>query len=185
MNTAESKLLNAAHQCFLAKGIQKTTMNDIAEEAGLARRTIYHHFKNKDDILLAVMMQGHHDYIADLEDSHSYQGSFRDCMVEVFMFSVRVVKSAEMAKYFYDEGAQAKVNRLHLTLPFFAENTARALAKIYKIKLKQGEAKEGEDLLFLAELHNRLIVSLASSPSSFYKTEAELEYFARQAFGAV
>lgn len=182
MNTAESKLLKAAHQCFLAKGIQKTTMHDIAVEAGLTRRTIYHHFKNKDDILLAVIMQGHHEYIANLEDSHSYTGNFRECMVEIFMFSVKMIKSAEMAKYFYDQEVQAKVNSFHLTLPFFAENTARALARIYKIKLKQGEANEGEDLLFLAELHNRLIVSLASSPSPFYKTDAELESFARQVF---
>jgi len=182
MNNAESKLLQAAHQCFLAKGINKTTMNDIARQADLSRRTVYHHFKNKDDILLGIIMQVHHDYIERLEREHSYQGSFRECMVEVFMFSVGMTKSTEMAKYFYDEDIQAKVNRFHLTRPFFAENVAKALDKIYQVKLKQGEAEAGEDLLFLAELHNRLIVSFASSPSPYYQNESDIKAFAEQLF---
>lgn len=38
---------------FLAKGYEATTLDEIAAAAGISRRTFFHYFKSKDDILLA------------------------------------------------------------------------------------------------------------------------------------
>jgi AcrR family transcriptional regulator len=38
---------------FLAKGYEATTLDDIAAAAGISRRTFFHYFKSKDEILLA------------------------------------------------------------------------------------------------------------------------------------
>jgi AcrR family transcriptional regulator len=40
-------------ELFLAKGYQATTLDDIAAAAGISRRTFFHYFKSKDEILLA------------------------------------------------------------------------------------------------------------------------------------
>jgi len=38
---------------FLANGYDATTLDDIAEAAGISRRTFFYYFKSKEDILLA------------------------------------------------------------------------------------------------------------------------------------
>ena len=40
-------------ELFIAKGYEETTLDDIAAAAGISRRTFFHYFKSKDEILLA------------------------------------------------------------------------------------------------------------------------------------
>lgn len=49
------KLIEVARQLFAKKGEENTTMNDIAVASGKGRRTIYTYFKNKREILNAVV----------------------------------------------------------------------------------------------------------------------------------
>lgn|SRR5215217_1041254 len=44
----------ASIRLFLAKGIDGTTIDEIAVAAGISRRTFFHYFKSKDDIMLAM-----------------------------------------------------------------------------------------------------------------------------------
>lgn len=46
----EKQLLDTAFQLFTSKGIAKTTIADIAEQAGVAKGTFYLYFKDKEDI---------------------------------------------------------------------------------------------------------------------------------------
>lgn len=48
-------LLRHAQNVFLRYGIKRTSMADIAEEAGISRQTLYKTFSNKDDVMLAMM----------------------------------------------------------------------------------------------------------------------------------
>lgn len=40
---------------FLAKGYEATTLDEIAVEAGISRRTFFYYFKSKDDIIVAQL----------------------------------------------------------------------------------------------------------------------------------
>lgn len=51
------KLIEVARQLFIKKGVENTTMNDIAEASDKGRRTIYTYFKNKIEIYNAVVEQ--------------------------------------------------------------------------------------------------------------------------------
>jgi AcrR family transcriptional regulator len=51
-NTRDA-ILDAAGVLLGRYGYHKTTMDDLATEAGIARRTLYLHFRCKDDIFLA------------------------------------------------------------------------------------------------------------------------------------
>ena len=55
MVKTRDKLIDIARQLFAHKGIENTTMNDIAIAAEKGRRTIYTYFKNKRDIYNAVV----------------------------------------------------------------------------------------------------------------------------------
>lgn len=48
-------LVDVARQLFARKGLEETTMNDIAQTSGKGRRTLYTYFKNKNEIYAAVV----------------------------------------------------------------------------------------------------------------------------------
>lgn len=50
-------IINAAKMLFFTKGYEKVSMNDIAQEAEMARGTLYQYFKNKNDIYAAIAIQ--------------------------------------------------------------------------------------------------------------------------------
>lgn len=49
------KLLEVARELFAHKGLEATTMNDIAQASGRGRRTLYTYFRNKEEIYFAVI----------------------------------------------------------------------------------------------------------------------------------
>ena len=44
------EILTAAEELFFTKGIEHTTMDDVAERAELSKGTLYLYFKSKEDI---------------------------------------------------------------------------------------------------------------------------------------
>lgn len=48
-------LLDAAERVFSENGVTNTSLNDIAVAAGVTRGALYHHFKNKLDLITALM----------------------------------------------------------------------------------------------------------------------------------
>lgn len=49
-------ILTAARQVFVEKGIESTSMDDIAVAAKYTRRTLYAYFKSRDDVCLALFV---------------------------------------------------------------------------------------------------------------------------------
>ncbi|QPC84782.1 TetR/AcrR family transcriptional regulator [Phototrophicus methaneseepsis] len=62
----EARILQAARALLLHYGFDKTTLSNIADEAGVARSTLYKHWKRKDDIFRAVLAAESRIYIADV-----------------------------------------------------------------------------------------------------------------------
>ncbi|WP_046173549.1 TetR/AcrR family transcriptional regulator [Domibacillus indicus] len=50
-----NEILDAADELFGQKGFDGTTTNDILEKVGVARGTLYYHFKSKEEIMNALI----------------------------------------------------------------------------------------------------------------------------------
>jgi len=55
MRRKRSAIVHAARKLFLESGYAKTSMDSIADAAGVGIKTVYRHFENKDDLFSAVM----------------------------------------------------------------------------------------------------------------------------------
>jgi TetR/AcrR family transcriptional repressor of mexJK operon len=55
MKRKRSAIVHAARKLFLEGGYAKTSMDRIADAAGVGIKTVYRHFENKDDLFSAVM----------------------------------------------------------------------------------------------------------------------------------
>lgn len=60
------RLIEVARQLFLLKGIENTTIMDIANAAENGRRTVYTYFKSKSDIYNAVIERESEQHVAGL-----------------------------------------------------------------------------------------------------------------------
>ena len=78
----KSKIIQAAIKVFSQKGYQTSTMDEIAEEAGMSKTTLYAYFKSKIDILKSISTKQNvvemfnkafegHDYPEALEEFYS------------------------------------------------------------------------------------------------------------------
>ncbi|HEY1831484.1 MAG TPA: TetR/AcrR family transcriptional regulator [Acidimicrobiales bacterium] len=56
------RLLDAAHECLLEKGMEGLTTRNVLERAGVSAGTLYHYFSGKDDLVMALA-----DRVAEVE----------------------------------------------------------------------------------------------------------------------
>ena len=54
MTATKKKILKAFQVCASSYGFKRVTMEDIASEAGMTRTALYYHFKNKEEIFVAL-----------------------------------------------------------------------------------------------------------------------------------
>jgi TetR/AcrR family transcriptional regulator len=53
-----NSIFNASIDIFSEKGFEKATMDEIAARAGVAKGTIYYHFKSKEELFLFLVEEG-------------------------------------------------------------------------------------------------------------------------------
>lgn len=54
MNDRKQHVLNMAHQLFIEKGFQNTSIQDILEDSGISKGTFYNYFSSKSELLIAL-----------------------------------------------------------------------------------------------------------------------------------
>ena len=68
-NAATPRIVAAARRHFFAHGICSVTMDDLAEELGMSKKTLYGVFPGKLDLLRAVLLEKFRCVEADLEQA--------------------------------------------------------------------------------------------------------------------
>jgi AcrR family transcriptional regulator len=103
---AQAHFLDAAEACIERYGISKTTMEDIAKEAGVSRPTVYRHFADRESLMLAVVMRRARSLITKAQAFIRRQETFEDQLVEGLLFLVRTGRN--------DSFVRLLVNPAHL-----------------------------------------------------------------------
>lgn len=61
------EIIDAARELFQTQQYEATTMNDVMNKLGIAKGTIYHYFKSKEELLEAVVEKTVDDYVAMMQ----------------------------------------------------------------------------------------------------------------------
>jgi len=84
MTQKEEKIVEAAISVILRYGMRRSSMNDIAKEAGISRQTLYLMFSNKDEVLRATIHLFADRALAEIETSCTNATTLSDKMDIVF-----------------------------------------------------------------------------------------------------
>ena len=92
-----SALRNAAMVRFLAQGVEATTAEEIASDAGVTLRTFYRHFSSKHDLLFADYDSGLHWFRRALAERPADESVIESVSVAVFAFPYDVDAVVQIA----------------------------------------------------------------------------------------
>jgi len=90
-------LLAAAKRCFLLHGYRRTSMDDVAQEAGVAKGTVYLYFKSKEEIFRAVSSAVIRKYLEAAERAAASPGTVEERLaaaLEAKVLTVHLLKSS-------------------------------------------------------------------------------------------
>jgi TetR/AcrR family fatty acid metabolism transcriptional regulator len=82
------RILQAATEVFARRGFHGARVADIAELAGIAYGLVYHHFRNKDDILAAIFAERWGEYVRYIDAMAASPDSFRNQVTHLVHFWV-------------------------------------------------------------------------------------------------
>jgi TetR/AcrR family transcriptional regulator, fatty acid metabolism regulator protein len=86
------RIIEAATEVFARRGVHGTRVADIAERAGVAYGLVYHHFRNKEEILTVIFAERWAQYVAYLEEVARTPLSFRERMARLIHFWVETYR---------------------------------------------------------------------------------------------
>ncbi len=103
------KILAAALELFVEKGLQATPMSAVARRAGTGMGTIYHHFESKEELVNAIFLdiktKEYHYIFHDLDDDRPIRTQFE----HIYERLIRFFFSHPAAFRFIDQYAASPV----------------------------------------------------------------------------
>lgn len=94
---ARERIVDAANKLFYGEGIRATSVDAIAEKAGVTKNTLYYHFKSKDDLVAEYLTSRDQPNLKLFETwFERAEGDVADKVEAIF---VEVAKSARHPKW--------------------------------------------------------------------------------------
>jgi AcrR family transcriptional regulator len=177
----EADFLDAAERCLHRSGIRRTTMVQVADEAGLSRAWLYRHFPDKAALLGAALVRQDEQFWADARSRISRRTTL-------------VAQVAEAVRYSREQRASALVLRLRATEPEACAALLGAglrqampgMAMFWRPFLEaareRGEVRAGLPVAAAAEWVMRIVLSLVTVPGDAVDVDdaASVRRFLRQ-----
>jgi AcrR family transcriptional regulator len=78
-------ILDTSAKLFSQRGYKEVSIRDIAQACGLTNAALYYHFKNKEDLFLAMLQRDHEQTLAALHEAASGPGDLREDLQRLVM----------------------------------------------------------------------------------------------------
>jgi len=143
-NTKE-KIIEVALKVFGKKGYFKTTVDDIAKTAGLAKGTLYLYFKDKESLYIATINQQFKNALSFLSEIETKKGSTTQKMIDIasnFVTYMKEMRSSHPVFTIEDLNLSEKILKhiKPIIIPKLTEMTT-IVSRIIKEGIKKGEFK--------------------------------------------
>ncbi|RBW69762.1 TetR/AcrR family transcriptional regulator [Bacillus taeanensis] len=105
MNEKKQQILKSAMKLFAENGFHSTSMQGIADQIGIAKGTLYIHFKSKEQLLLSILKQYQHDLFEKIEfvEKDSMLNSREILVKQVYVKLVEFQKNSDFIKMQFKE----------------------------------------------------------------------------------
>jgi AcrR family transcriptional regulator len=178
---ARRRIVEAATACIDRAGLAKTSLSDIAVEAGVTRQTVYRYFPSLTDILTAVAVAGAEEFAERMERHLASFDSAAEAAVESVVYAVRTLPDEPYLGLLLQAG-EADSFTMGVTSPLAFSLGARILRNL-PVDWSAVGVTSDDDLRGLAEILMRLFISFLQYPSTPPLTDDQLRALVRRWIG--
>jgi AcrR family transcriptional regulator len=165
------RILDAALDRFAAFGLRRTTMEDIASAADVARATVYRRFTGRDEIVRAVILREMARFIAEVDATVQVIEDPVERFVEGFVAILREAREHPLLRRLLDVEPDVILPFLTLDGGAMLQLSRDYLAEQLRQSQCDGEVHAGVDVDLVAELLVRLCQSLLVTPDGLIRLD--------------
>ncbi len=117
-------ILDAADKLLCKNGVEKTTMEQLAAEAGYSKPTLYGYFKDKDEVYFALVLEFMEKIVVKVDKAIDEQNVFSDIFTKICQDVFRLATRYPL----YFEGLIGTIN-----VNIKADDTPQIYKDIYRL----------------------------------------------------
>ncbi len=98
----EERVIEATLACIARHGLSKTTIDDVARQAGCSRATLYRYFTNKRDLVERVLAREVDRVTGDLLAAAAAEATLEDAVTAMYVTAGRELASNDALRFVAD-----------------------------------------------------------------------------------
>jgi AcrR family transcriptional regulator len=156
-----TRILEAAFHAVSRFGLSRTTMEDVAREAGIARQSVYRYFASKDALVTELVYREEEAFIAGVRDAYAHHTELEPAIEEALVFCLRLARDHPLLDRLLETEPE-------VLLPYLTTRGAGMHERGVRVmeELLAGRPGIRADLVHrAADIGSRLIVSYALTPA--------------------
>ena len=161
MDTTRQRILEATYACVARRGMAKTTVEDVAREAGISRATVYRTFPGgRDELVDATISWAVYDFFAKLYERIQGSADLEEVMERGIMFAHRSIIEHDVLQ----RVMQTEPEKLLPSLTVGSIRIREGIATFLVPYLAARGLAPGVDLDEAADFLARMVLSYMASP---------------------
>jgi AcrR family transcriptional regulator len=159
---ARERLLAAAEACYLERGPSRTRMSDIANQAGVHRRTVYDYFPTKDALLAASFVRAISGVLETSEPCWHTDEPFLNQLVNAVIVGLQAARKSPTMALLIGTDELGRTFRAAEASELWGESLAEALGRRIETAMAAGEVRDDLSAETMAHWVTRIAFSLAA-----------------------
>jgi len=168
-------ILDTSAKLFSQQGYKEVSVRDIAQACGMTNAALYYHFKNKEDLFLAMLQRDHEKTLDDLRAAAAGPGDLRaDLKQLVTLYAAITCERRQSFQTLWRDVKQMEDLRARKWFGEMQHETMRPLVERLEQAEAAGEIKPGETRLYARLLHGMIIaLTHGNRPDKPHKVSAQ------------
>ncbi|MBF6171813.1 helix-turn-helix transcriptional regulator [Nocardia blacklockiae] len=177
----ETRILDAALLQFQKVGVKKTTIEDVARQAGVDRVTVYRRMGSRDDLVQAVMHREVAGVLQEVAEIPARHDDIAGLVADVFVTVITRWRTNPLVDRMLAVEPERVVMKLSVDGATTFAMCVSATAAAFDAAVERGLLAPAPDLMTRAEIVCRVVHSLVLAPEGVVRlhSDAELTDFAR------
>lgn len=159
------RVLEASKVLYSNTAANGTTMDDVAKAAGIGRATLYRYFKNRDDLLLAVLEAEALAITARVDKKIRDIENPAEHIIEGMVQAVDEIRKSELLSQIFQSDSSLLINRLLFDSDRLLNIGLGIMVPVVERARQTGKLKTDMDFELLVEWILRILTSLVTIPS--------------------
>ncbi|WP_166903380.1 TetR/AcrR family transcriptional regulator [Mycobacterium sp. DL440] len=161
---ARERLLVAAEACYIERGMSRTRMSDIANRAGVHRRTVYDYFPTKDALLAASFVRAIRAVLDASEPCWDTEEPFLEQLVKATAVGLRGARDSPTMALLIGADDLSKTFHAAEVSETWSQHLAQVLGRRLEIAMEAGEVRDDLTADTMARWVTRIAFSLIAEP---------------------